>query len=385
MGVLRLAIKILVGDKAKFISILVGLTFATFIITQQAGIFVGLMQRTYGFVTDTSQPNIWVVDPQVQFIDDIKTIKFSKLFQVRGVDGVEWAVPMYKGLLRARLAHGQFQTCNVIGIDDSTLIGGPPILTEGKITNLRRPNAVIVNEVGARDKLASEIKGKKIPLQMGESFEINNQRAVVDGFCKVSRTFLSQPVIYTTFIQAVSYSPKERNLLTFILAKAKEGENIDEVCASIRKNTGMAAYTSQGFKDLTIRYYLFNTGIPINFGVAVLLGFIIGIAIAGQTFYNFAHDNRHYFATLKAMGSTQELLSRMVIVQALVTALISWGLGIGITALFGLFARGTELSFVLPWWLLLSSGVSIVLITLGSALLGLRKIVRLEPGIVFQT
>lgn len=385
---LRLAIKMMVGDRAKFIGILVGLTFATFIITQQAGIFVGLMARTYGFVTDTSQPDIWVMDPQVQFVDDIKTIKMSKLYQVRGIENVEWAVPMFKGLIKGRFVNGQFQTCNVIGIDDATLIGGPPKIEEGDIYDLRQPNAVIVNVVGAEDKLASPAKlpgEKKIPMQVGDTFELNDRRAKVVGLCNVTRTFLSQPVIYTTFENGISYTPSERNLLTFILVKAKKGVNLDILCQKIRKYTGLAAYTTKGFKRLTINYYLFNTGIPINFGVAVLLGFIIGIAIAGQTFYTFAHDNRHFFATFKAMGGTNKLLAKMVMVQALLTASLSWGIGIGITASFGFFSKGTELSFMLPWWLFLLSGLSIFLITVSAALIGLYKIVRVEPGIVFQT
>lgn len=374
---LRLAIKMISGDKAKFLGIIFGLTFATFIITQQAGIFVGLMSRTFGFITDTTQQDIWVMDSQVQQIDDLKTIKFSRLFQVRSVEGVEWAVPMYKGILKARLDDGLFQNCNVIGIDNSTLIGGPPWITEGKITDLRQPNAVIINEVGSREKLHG--------LGVGNVFEINNQRARVVGMCRVGRTFLSQPVVYTMFSNAINYAPKEQNLMTFVLVKGAKGVDLDHLCAQIKRQTGLAAYTNQGFKRLTIRYYMLYTGIPVNFGVAVLLGFIIGIAIAGQTFYNFAHDNRHYFATLKAMGITNRLLTRMVMLQALMTAAISWGLGVGIASLFGFFSSGTELSFAMPWWLLLGSGISMLVITLLAALMGLYQIVRIEPGTVFQS
>lgn len=381
----RLAIKMMIGDRAKFLGILFGLTFATFIITQQAGIFIGLMTRTYGFVTDTSQPDIWVMAPEVQYIDDLKTIKRSKLFQVRSVEGVEWAVPMYKGILKARLKSGLFQNCNVIGIDDATLIGGPPWVTVGKITNLRQPDAVIIDEVGAREKLAVSHNGKINPISLGEVFEINDHRAKVVGFCRVGRTFLSQPFVYMTYNNALNVAPVERNLLTFILVKGKKGVNLEHICAHIRNQTGLAAYTSKGFKRKTIRYYLLNSGIPVNFGVAVFLGFIIGIAISGQTFYNFAHDNRHYFATLKAMGITNKMLFQMVVAQALMTALLSWGLGLGVTTLFGFSAAGTELSFRIPWWLLVGSGISMMLITLFSALIGLNKIIRTEPGIVFQT
>ncbi|NGX60584.1 MAG: hypothetical protein K940chlam9_00046 [Chlamydiae bacterium] len=384
---LRIALKMLLGDKAKFLALILGLTFATFIITQQAGIFTGLMQRTYGFLTDTNQPNIWVMDDQVQYIDDVKPIRFSNLYLVRGIQGVEWAVPMFKGLIKARLQNGQFQTCNVVGIDDASLIGGPPQITAGKLTDLRRPDAVIVDEIGARKKLSSP-RGQgdtSHPLHLGQTFELNDLRAQVVGFCKLTRTFLSQPVIYTTFSRAVNYTPSERNLMTFVLARSKEGVSPKEVCTQIRAKTGLAAYTTNQFKWLTLIYYFTNTGIPINFGVAVLLGVFIGIAISGQTFYTFAHDNRELFATFKAMGGTNNLLTKMILTQALMVATIGWGIGIGATSLFGMFAFGTELSFVLPWWLMLGSGLAIYLITIFSALFGIRMVIKLEPGIVFQT
>src|SRR6478736_1297656 len=136
------AIKMLVGDRAKYLGIIMGLTFASLLITQQAAIFVGLMTRTYGALTDISQPDVWVMDPKVQFIDDIKPLQDTMLLRVRGIEGVEWAVPLYKGLLKARLDNGNFQTCNVLGLDDSTLIGGPPIMLQGAISDLRRSEGV---------------------------------------------------------------------------------------------------------------------------------------------------------------------------------------------------------------------------------------------------
>src|ERR1700761_349266 len=110
------AIKMLVGDRAKYLGIVMGITFASLLITQQAAIFVGLMGRTYGAISDLGLPDIWVMDPKVQFIDDIKPLQDTELFRVRGVTGVHWAYPLYKGLLKARLDDGTFQTCNVLGL-----------------------------------------------------------------------------------------------------------------------------------------------------------------------------------------------------------------------------------------------------------------------------
>ena len=244
------AFKMLVGDRAKYFGIIMGLTFAALLITQQSSIFIGLMTRTFGFITDTSQPDIWVMDPKVQFVDDIKPLQDTELLRVRGVDGIEWAMPLYKGLIRARLENGNFQQCNVVGIDDATMIGGPPEMVEGSLSDLRRADGVIVDEVGARTRLArmprdqagNPIPGAApVPLKIGDALELNDKRAVVVGICRVGRTFQSQPVIYTTYTRATTFAPRERKLLSFIMIKAKPEQNISELSLRIEVNTGLRA------------------------------------------------------------------------------------------------------------------------------------------------
>ena len=149
-----IALKMLMGDRGKYFGIVMGLTFASLIMTQQPAIFVGLMSRSFSFISDLGLPDIWVMDAKVQFVDDIKPMLDTQLYRVRGVSGVEWAVPLYKGLLKARLANGTFQTCNVVGLDDATLVGGPPVMLQGRLEDLRRSDAVIVDADGAREKLA---------------------------------------------------------------------------------------------------------------------------------------------------------------------------------------------------------------------------------------
>ena len=294
-----IAIKMLVGDRAKYLGIVLGLTFASLLITQQAAVFVGIMSRVYSFVTDCSLPDIWVVDPKVQFIDDVKPMQDTIVQRVRGVEGVQWAVPLYKGLLQARLPYGTFQTCNVIGLDDETLIGGPLEMLVGKLSDLRQSDSVIVDTVGANGKLAKNLPdGRRVPLGVGDTLELNDRRAVVVGICRVTRTFQSNPVLYTTYSRATLFAPAQRKLLSFVIAKAIPGQDPHVVCARIRRITRYAAYTRDDFKALTLSYYMRYTGIPINFGTAVILGFVVGVAIAGQTFYNFTLENLRYFGTL---------------------------------------------------------------------------------------
>ncbi|MBS0628009.1 MAG: FtsX-like permease family protein [Verrucomicrobia bacterium] len=381
------ALKMLVGDRLKYIGLILALSFASFIISQQGAIFIGIMKRTCSFIIDTSQPDIWVMNPTVQYVDDLKGMKETALYRVRSMDGIDWAVPMYKGTIQARLRNGKFQSCILIGIDDATLIGGPPRMIQGSLQDLRFPDAILVNEIGAKNKMASPgltPKDHPIPLHIGDTCELNDRRAYVAGICYTARTFQSQPVIYTTYNRATTISPQVRDVLTFILVKAAPGVDPEVLAKKITATTGYAAYTSWGFQKLTMMYYAYNTGIVVNFGVAILLGFIIGVAIAGQTFFNFITDNLPYFGTLKAMGASNRLLIKMVVLQALFVGCIGFGIGIGCTAIFGYAFQKTELSFSLPFWLYGISGFSILLICFISALSSVMKVIRLDPAIVFK-
>ncbi len=383
---LLFALKMLIGDRAKYIGIIIGLSFAAFIISQQAAIFVGVMKRTYSFISDTSQPDIWVMDPTVQFVDDVKPIRETSLFRVRSLSNVDWAVPMYRGYIEARRTNGVYQLCYFIGIDDATLIGGPPHMVEGSIINLRAPDAIIVNQDGCDTKLASPETSKTpgVPLRVGDVIELNDNRSYVAGICETTRTFQSQPVIYTTYNRAVLFSPRIRDMLSFILVKAKPGIDPEELCEQITAYTGLAAYTQWGFQKQTMMYYLKNTGIVINFGFAIFLGFIIGIAIAGQTFFNFTNDNLPYFGMFRAMGADNQLLVKMILLQALMVSVIGWGLGIGAAALFGYMMRSTELSFNLPIYLYVLSGLSMLFICFLAAVFSIQKVSRVDPAIIFK-
>ena len=375
----------LVGEAGKYIAMIIGIFFAALIMTQQLSIFCGILSRTYGFLSDMRVAEIWVMDPKVQFIDDIKPLQDTVLYRVRGVSGVEWAMPLYKGLLKARLANGLFQSCNVIGVDDATLIGGPGEMVQGRLVDLRKADAIIVDEVGAKTKLAKQgPDGVKIPLRIGDTLELNDRRAVVVGIFRATRTFQSQPVIYTTYTRATLFAPRERKLLSFVIAKAKANVDSQDLIIRIKNQLNLAAYTNDEFKWITMRYFLKYTGIPINFGIAVTLALIIGTAIAGQTFYSFTADNLRYFGTLKAMGASNFMLLKMIVMQAALVGVIGFGLGVGLASCTRFLAAKTELAFKFPWQVMAITGSAVVLICVLSAVICIRKVMKLEPAIVFK-
>ena len=261
-------------------------------------------------------------------------------------------------------------------------------MLKGRLADLRLPDAVIVDEAGATGRLARPATtpgGKPTPLQVGDILEINDKRARVVGIARAAATFQSQPIIYTTYTRATSYALAERKLLSYILVKIKAGESEQAVAQRITHDTGMAARTADEFKLKTFRYILDNTSILTNFGFVVVVGFVVGAAVTGQIFYNFTLDNLRYFAVFKAMGATDRLLRRMILLQALLVGFVGFGLGAGGTAIFAAVTRGhAGLSMTLNWQLLVGSGIAVAVIVLFAALISVRKVIRLEPAVVFK-
>lgn len=374
-----IALKMLTGEKAKFFGIVFGVTFAALLIAQQGSIFCGLMLMTTGQIRDLQGADIWVMDKNVQYVDDIKPLSENELFRVRGVPGVAWAVRLYKGLARARLDDGNFQQIILLGLDDATLIGAPREVLVGSLADLRKPDAVIMDERGYRTLFPDA------PLEAGRVLEMNDRRAIIVGVCKASRTFQTFPVVYTRFSQATLFAPRERKALSFILAQGDADVPLREVISRIQKQTGLKALTQDEFAWATIRYYMANTGIPVNFGITVILGFFVGTAIAGQTFYLFTIENLKQFGALKAMGVTNLRIVGMVLLQALVVGALGYGLGVGLAAAFGESTKSQDkLGWFMPWQLLAGDGVAVLAIVFLSSLLSIRRVLKLEPAIVFR-
>ena len=212
-----IALKMLVGDKAKYYGSVAGVTFAALLIAQQTSIFCGLMLRTTSQIQDVADADVWVMDPAIQYVDELKPIKEDCLQEVRGIPGVDWAVHFYKGQARMKKMDGRYQQCLVLGMDDASLVGAPQEILAGSLADLRQPDAVMMDEAGYQYLWPGE------PIQLGKTFEMNDHRAILVGICKASRTFATFPILYTRYYQALQFSPQERRWMSFVLVKLDDG------------------------------------------------------------------------------------------------------------------------------------------------------------------
>ncbi len=372
------ALKMLIGNRASFIGVIFGIFLATLLISQQSAIFLGLVSRSYRMITDIPAPNIWIINPLTESDEKAKDIPTGYLDIVRSISGIEWAEPIGVAALPILTSTGIFNIGKIYGVDDDSLMGAPMDLIEGRLQDLHRDGAVILDVDSVTDTLANLLPdGTKIPLQIGDAFEINNHRAVIVGIAKVTPGFYPQPVIFTALSQFKKFTSDPSGEIKFIAAKTKEA-NIEQVLSSINKYKLLYGLTKDQL-DWRIAKSFLKTGILINFGLSVILGIIIGFSISGQIFYTLTLQNIKYYALIKSLGGNQRLISNMIIIQVAIVGVIGFLFGTAATILWGFAVDGTTLAFWFPWYLLLFTAFIALIICIFTAGLSIRKIFNADP------
>src|SRR6478736_7540229 len=122
---LLVALKMLVGDRAKYVGLLFGITFTSFLVTFAASYFCGFMTRGFALIAENPTADVWVMDPAVDSAEQTANMPDSALDRVRSVSGVLSAVPLALGTADARFPNGRFQPFQIIGVDDATLSSVP--------------------------------------------------------------------------------------------------------------------------------------------------------------------------------------------------------------------------------------------------------------------
>jgi putative ABC transport system permease protein len=375
--VLRVALKMLFGDRAKYLSLVFGLSFAVLLVTQQLAFFLGLMLQSSGPLQNISTADLWVADSNIKWVSETRYLTATDLNRVRSVPGVAWAEPLFSVRAAADMSNGNFRWVNLVGVPRSTMVGRPPEITQGRLSDLKIPDAVLVEE-HARARLGDP--------RLGETLRLNDRRAVVVGYCRAKTGWDSQALLYTTYENAITFTPLGRGTISFVLVKARDGENALEVQKRINALPGLLAMTPTELRFRSANFIMRETGIGINFSITVSLGVIVGLTISGAIFYQFTLENLRHFAVLKAMGLSRLRLCAVVLTQALVVGLVGWGIGMGLAAGFCVAVRapGSEIAAHFPWHLTLVALGGMLICTGFGSILSLRRVLMLDPAVVFK-
>ena len=375
-GILRIAYKLLVNDKGKFVALLVGVTFAVFLMTMMTSMFAGILKRSSSTVINIGA-TVWVMDPAVNTVAGSIPMPDYILDAVRSIDGVKYAVPLFSGGALVKLRSGVYQAVTILGLDDASLFGRPELL-EGKIEDIYAENGFLV----VKDSEFAKLDNPKL----GTDFEINDHRAVVVGIAKVtSGGLFGIPTLYTTYNRAIQYLPTSRYTLAYVLVEPKSNDAIPHIKEEI-KRLGYEGLSKDEFIRKVSTFYKYKTGLGINVMLMTVISFVVGLSISGQTFYTFILENLEKFGALKAIGAKGQELICMILFQAGFTALTGYGLGIGLASLViaGAKLRLPSYAAQITYSNLVFAFIMVVVIAGISSYIGVRKVIKIEPFDIFR-
>ena len=372
------ALRMLLGDSFKFFALVFTIASVAFLISQQVGIFTGLMVRTTSQIRDVGA-SVWAMDPSVQYVDELRTLPDGVVDRVRSISSIASAHGLHKGFTRA-IAGSNFRQSIIMGLDDHTLAGAPKWMLLGSAQDLNQPDAIIIDDRGYESLFPGQ------ELRLGDSLELNERRATIVGICRVSPPFATFPVLYARQQTARNFVGRERNFLTFVIAEPREGVPIAKACADIERATGLRAMGWREFAWKTVWFYVNNTGIPVNFAITITVASVVGVVITAQTFLVFIIENTRNFAAMKAMGAGQWLLTKMIGAQVLLVGTLGLGIGLGVSALFFWSTKDTPKlrDFQLYMEILAGTSLAVIGISLLAAYLGARHTNAIQPAVVFR-
>ena len=95
------ALRMLTGDRAKYLGLIFAIAFCTFLLENQTSIFASILKRTGSQILDVTDADVWVMDGKTEYFEQTKALKDTDLTRVRGVEGVQWAVRLFTKAVRS--------------------------------------------------------------------------------------------------------------------------------------------------------------------------------------------------------------------------------------------------------------------------------------------
>ena len=393
---LYIAVRMLLGDRAKYGGLISGIAFTSFLVTFAASYFTGFMTRGFALISENEFAQVWVMEPAVRSVEQTTNLPGWALGRVRSVEGVLSAAPLVLGTAEARFADGRFQSFQVIGFDEAAPAGAPALLGGLDPGLLRAPNAVAIAAGGTGGKIDTpqrradqwpqQVPRGEVPtreLAPGDELLVNDHLVRVAGQAQALPRFPPRPLLYAPLHRALAILSPERRQHTFILVVGAPGTPAAALAARIEASTGLRARTAADFKADTVRWFLLNSEDVGDIASMLILAMSVGFGVTGVMLYMFTIETLPQYAVLSTMGATRKTLLAMVFAQAGLSALVGTGLGLGACAIAGQLAGQAGYPFRIMWFTPLAGAAMVLLVCVVAAALSIRPVLKLQPVLVF--
>jgi putative ABC transport system permease protein len=370
-----LAQRNLFHDKVRLTVTLTGIVFAVVLIVVELGLFVGFTVTTSGLI-DHSGADLWITSKNVPYVEQGVAFSERKLNQVRAVDGVADAQKVIAHWTQWKRHDGGEESVQIVGINVDDPLERPWNVVEGRVEDLKSPDAIILDEL---------YKQKLGVTQIGEVFEIGGHRARVVGFTRGIRSFTTSPYVFTTFKNAQNFVNLREDQTYFILAKLAPGTNLEQVRQNLLDHVkDVDVLTTAQFSHMTSFSWMFTTGAGVAVLIAAVLGLVVGFVVVAQTIYATTMDHIREYGTLKAMGAPNSYVYKIIMKQAAISAVIGYVLGMIVSGFVVHASQAGGAAILMPPPMAVGMFFVTLIMCVGAALVSINKVTRLDPAMVFK-
>ncbi len=230
-----IARKNLFHDKIRFAVALAGISFAVVLITVQLGVYLAFRSNV-SVLIDHTEADIWVTAHGLENFDFGRPFSEKKLYDVREVPGVMWAIKYMLTFGYWKTPSGSQETVQMVGFDPETMVGAPWNIVKGNPQDVKYFNSIFYDE-------AETNRLGNIPI--GGETEINDHRVRVAGIVRGARSFIQSPYIFTSYKNAVSLSRLNKGNTVYVLVKVAPGYSVQDVKRRIQETVSdVDVYTS---------------------------------------------------------------------------------------------------------------------------------------------
>jgi putative ABC transport system permease protein len=371
----KLASRNLFQDRLRFIATIVGIVFSIVLVTIQLGLFLSF-ERMVTAMIDNASADLWIVPFGTKCFEDPSLLDERDRAKVLSVQGVTEAVPVVIGFTQWDVPTGGVTPVFAIGSDAGAQGLQPWNVVQGNIADLSQPGAVAVDKTYFNRLGVSKI---------GETTEIREQPVRIAAITNGIRSFTTTPYIFTSLANARRYVATPPNRVSYFLLNVSPGTDLAAVRQRlVAKIPKIEVLTPAEFRSRGRAFWLFGTGAGAALFAGALLGAIVGTVIVAQTLYSSTKDHLSEFATLRAIGSSSGYIHKVIIFQALLSAVIGFALAscVGLAVVWS--TAETSLPIVMTPGLSLSLLLLTIVMCVVSAIAAIVKVLRIDPAVAFR-
>ena len=374
-----LARKLLLHDRLRFAVAIAGVSVSVMLVLVQVGLYFGFMD-TASAVIDASSADLWVTKRGNDSFEFASPVDERALYKVESVRGVARADRVLINFAQMKLPSGGDLGVQMVGVE--TRPGEAPMLAPWNIVG---GDAGRLGEPGAIACDRSDY-GKLGIDHAGTRTEVAGVRAEVVAMTSGIRSFTTSPIVFADLRTARSFMPQlGRDAVTYVLVRVAPGEEIDAVKARIEALPNMAAFTNHEMSQRTRTYWSSRTGVGAGFFTTAVLGIIVGFVVVGQILYSGTLQYLREYGTLKAMGAKNSAVVRVILSQAMISAVLGFVLGSGLAVAMQHAMAAANLSVALFPDLYVATAIITALMCAFASLLSIVKVLRLDPASVFKS